>query len=58
VPAPTQTLAAGDLRRRGKTTMRVVIAACLLVLAITVDAAELTLSAESRKRLALAPAGG
>ena len=37
--------------------MRMVIAACLLVLATTVDAAELTLSAESRKRLALAVYG-
>lgn len=37
--------------------MRVAIAACLLVLATTLDAAELTLSAESRKRLALAVYG-
>jgi hypothetical protein len=37
--------------------MRVLIAACLLVLATTADAAELTLSPESRKVLALAVYG-
>ena len=37
--------------------MRVVIAACLLVLATTAAAAEVTLSAESRERLALAVYG-